>query len=251
MAVTKAQIAVWGLIAGLSVWGVNTLSRVKLPDDVVTPARVAAAVAIEQQPRSVLPEQPAVRPVAVLPATIAEFPFPDDLVAVTVAEPEPMPTPREVESFAEVLIAAIPEISAFQGETELTGEPAALAELSAEPEPGSPTVEQPPIPRPARPMMARAVEAVPLAEVKTLYVVADMLNVRAVPSTTGPVLQKLPQGFAVAPRQRADEWIGFLMQDGSTGWMRTDYLSDTMPSPTEAPAASTVPTGTEPINLMM
>jgi len=55
MAVTKAQIAVWGLIAGLSVWGVNMLSRVKLPDDVLTPAPVAAAVAIEQQPRSVLP----------------------------------------------------------------------------------------------------------------------------------------------------------------------------------------------------
>lgn len=249
MAVTKAQIAVWGLIAGLSVWGVNTLSRLKLPDDVLMPAPVAAAVAIEQQPRSVLPEQQAVRPVALLPATIAEFPFPDDLVAVT--EPEPTPMPREVESFAEVPTDAIPEISAFEAETELIGEPAAVAEFTAEPESGAPTVEQPPIPRPARPMMARAVEAAPLAEVKTLYVVADMLNVRAVPSTTGPVLQKLPQGFAVAPRQRADEWIGFLMQDGSTGWMRTDYLSDTMPSPTEAPAESTVPTGTEPMNLMM
>jgi hypothetical protein len=251
MAVTKAQIAVWGLIAGLSVWGVNMLSRVKLPDDVLTPAPVAAAVAIEQQPRSVLPEQQAVRPVAVLPANIPEFPFPDDLVTVTVAEPEPTPAPRVVESFAEVPTDAIPEISAFEGETELIGQPAAVAELASEPDPVASTVEQPPIPRPARPMMARAVEAVPLAEVKTLYVVADMLNVRAVPSTTGPVLQKLPQGFAVAPRQRANEWIGFLMQDGSTGWMRTDYLSDTMPAPSEAPAETTVPTGTEPMNLMM
>lgn len=247
MAVTKAQIAVWGLIAGLSVWGVNMLSRVKLPDDVLTPAPVAAAVTIEQQPRSVLPEQQVVRPVAVLPTTIAEFPFPDDLAAVTVAEP----VPREVESFAEVPTDAIPEISAFEGETELIGQPAAVAELAAEPESVAPTVEQPPIPRPARPIVARAVEAVPLAEVKTLYVVADMLNVRAVPSTTAPVLQKLPQGFAVAPRQRANEWIGFLMQDGSTGWMRTDYLSDTMPAPTEAPAETTGTPGTEPMNLMM
>ena len=54
-------------------------------------------------------------------------------------------------------------------------------------------------------------------------------------------------GLTIVP----DEWVGFLMQDGTTGWMRTDYLSDTMPTAADVPATVTVPTGTEPINLMM
>ncbi len=246
MAVTRAQIAVWGLIAGLSVWGFNTLSRVKLPAETPAPVHVASVRAVEQQPRAAIPAQP----VAVLPATIPEFPFPEDLVTGATTTPEAVVASPEAGSFAEIPPDAIPQISAFEDEVEAVAELADLTEPAPAPELESVAAGEPPIPMPGRPMAARPVEAVPLSEVKTLYVVADMLNVRAVPSTTGPVLQRVAQGFAVAPRQQANEWIGFLMQDGTTGWMRTDYLSDTMPA-AEAPAASTVPIGAEPMNLMM
>lgn len=264
MAVTKAQIAVWGLIAGLSAWGVTTLSRVKLPEDVLEPTPAARVVVTERAPRVVVPAQVEATPVAVLPATIPEFPFPDDLAANAPIEPEDarpedVPALPAAVSFADIPADAILQISAF--EDELAGleeeivavAQAASAEVTAsEPAVTAALADAPPIPMPARPMAARPVEAVPLAEVKTLYVVADMLNVRAVPSTTGPVLQRVAQGFAVAPRQQADEWIGFLMQDGTTGWMRTDYLSDTMPPAGPAPAPATAEAqGAEPINLMM
>lgn len=243
MAVTKSQLAVWGLIAGLSVGGYAALSRVKLPDEV--PAPVAAARAAVVTPRMVVaapavPEAPGASAVAALPATIPEFPFPDDLMtdAVDVAM-----VPDAVATFAGIPgDAMIPQISTL-GENDITV--AAAPEAVA---PEVPTIEEPPIPMPARPMMARPLTAVPLSEVKTLYVVAETLNIRAMPSTSGTVLQKVGLGFAVAPRQRSDEWIGFLMQDGATGWMRTDYLSDTMPPQLDAAAAAA---GTEPLNLMM
>lgn len=271
MAVTKAQIAVWGLIAGLSAWGVTTLSRVKLPEEVLEPAPAARVVVAAQAPRVVVPAQVEATPVAVLPATIPEFPFPDDLAANAPIEPEDARpedalTPPAAVSFSDIPADAIPQISAFEDELvafeeaiAVVAQPVADEVTAPEPAVTAALADEPPIPMPARPMAARPVEAVPLAEVKTLYVVADMLNVRAVPSTTGPVLQRVAQGFAVAPRQQADEWIGFLMQDGTTGWMRTDYLSDTMPptGPAPAPAPATAgpqsagPQGTEPINLMM
>jgi hypothetical protein len=228
MAATKAQLAVWGLIAGLSVWGLATLSRVKLPDT------APDAVASKHQPAA-----EALPPLAdATPTTIPQFPFPDDLVAAEPARRED--APQTAGTFAEISVDAIPQISS-------------LGENLAAPEEGETqpqlamTTEAPPIPMPSRPMAARPAEAVSIAEAKTLYVVADMLNIRAAPSTTGLVLQKVPQGFAVAPRQRSNEWIGFLMQDGSMGWMRTDYLSDTMPR-IEKPDATS---GNNPLNLMM
>jgi hypothetical protein len=244
------------LIAGLSAWGVSTLSRVKLPDEVKAPLPVVAIVTEEERPREVLAAAPKAEPAALLPATIPEFPFPDDLVAAAEVPAAPVESPSEVVSLAEIPVDAIPELAAFEGEVEAVAEAAAVT--STVPEEVAATTGEPPIPVPARPLAERPVEAVPLAEVKTLYVVADMLNVRAVPSTSGPVLQRVAQGFAVAPRQQANEWIGFLMQDGTTGWMRTDYLSDTMPPANEALAApdriespGTEPTGSEPLNLMM
>lgn len=225
-AATKAQLAVWGLIAGLSVWGITALSRLQAPDG--APAATEDAVALQQQPAPVTPATP-----ATLPATIPEFPFPDELMVASPGEPQAVETPQLVEGIIAIPSDAIPEISAFDGDG---------------PEPVAPlTAGEPPIPMPGRPMAARPAEAVPLSEVKTLYVMADMLNIRGAPSTTGPVLQKVPQGFAVAPQQRSNEWIGFLMRDGTTGWMRTDYLSDTKP-PVETPKPASA---TEPLNLMM
>lgn len=253
MAVTKAQLAVWALISGLSVWGCTMLSRVKLPEEVATPLPQTVAVA---KPRAVEPAATAVPMSNALPATVPVFPFPDELVP-DVTEATLVARPVVVGSFTEASGDAVPAISTSGGfdlalpEIETAG--AVVESISApEAEPDSMAVaaaaaEEPPIPRPARPIVAQPTEAVPLSEVKTLYVVADALNVRAIPSTNAPVIQKLPQGYAVAARAQAAEWIGFVMRDGQTGWMRTDYLSDTMPSipPPSAPA------GNEPLNLMM
>jgi len=237
MAVTKAQLVVWALIVGVSAGGYAMLSRVKMPDEAIAQAPVVRAMTAAPQVAFELPvaPQPAA---ATLPATIPEFPFPDDLVTATVAEP------HAATGFAEIRSEAIPQISTV-GARPIA---AVAAVASAAPQVVAETAEEPPIPMPARPMVAQPVKAVPLSEVKTLYVVADALNVRAAPTTSGPVLQKLPQGFAVAAREQSNEWIGFLMRDGSTGWMRTDYLSDTMPTLASAPA--TTKPG-EPLNLMM
>jgi len=245
MAVTKSQLMVWALIGGLSVWGYSTLSRVKLPDDVAAQMPSARALTVEPQV-AVATASPAAGATEVMPATIPEFPFPDDLVAATIGN---IPTAGVV-TFTEIPGDAIPQISTI-GDGQVSPELASAEPTGAdaEPEAVADVAEQPPIPMPARPVMTQPVKAVPLSEVKTLYVVADALNVRAAPSTSGPVLQKLPQGFAVAAREQANEWIGFLMRDGSTGWMRTDYLSDTMPAlPAET---SPVRLWTEPLNLMM
>lgn len=249
MAVTKAQLVVWVLISGLSAWGYTVLSRVDLPDEdeVAQPSTLVVAPVQQAEQAAPTPAAPATE---VLPATVPVFPFPDDLVAATVGEPT-NEMPASSGSFVEIPDDAIPQISTVGAnvgappiEPELAETTSALVETDA------PLVasEKPPIPMPSRPLLAQPPKTVPLSEVKTLYVVADALNVRATPSTSGPVLQKLPQGFAVAAREQANEWIGFLMRDGSTGWMRTDYLSDTMP-----PAAPTSPVRvwTEPLNLMM
>ncbi len=254
MAVTKAQLVVWALISGLSVWGYTALSRVKLPDEVTTSLPSALGATMAPQVATVVSAKPAATTTEVLPATVPVFPFPDDLVPAATAE---APEPAVVGSFAEIPGGAIPQISTV-GDGELALTTVTAVATAAEPAPlpaeeqrvvAEVVEEEPPIPMPARPVVAQPVKAVPLSEVKTLYVVADALNVRATPSTSGPVLQKLPQGFAVAAREQADEWVGFLMRDGSTGWMRTDYLSDTMPPP----AANTSPirVWTEPLNLMM
>lgn len=250
MAVTKAQLVVWALISGLSVWGYTMLSRVKLPDEVA--ASLPSALVAVVEPRVVGTAEPAAPAANVLPATVPVFPFPDDLVPDD--QPAASTGTAVVGSFAEIPGDAIPQISTVGGgEIALPDGPAVAAETETAPEPAAAvTTEEPPIPMPSRPVVAQSVKAVPLSEVKTLYVVADALNVRATPSTSGPVLQKLPQGFAVAAREQANEWIGFLMRDGSTGWMRTDYLSDTMPAlPPPSDPTSPVRVWTEPLNLMM
>jgi uncharacterized protein YgiM (DUF1202 family) len=253
MAVTKAQLVVWALISGLSVWGYTALSRVKLPDAMTTSQPSALAATMELQVATAVSARPAAAVTGVLPDTVPMFPFPDDLIPAATSE---APAPAVVGSFGEIPGSAIPQISTVGGELA----PITVTDVAAAAEPAplpseEPRVvaeaatEEPPIPMPGRPVVAQPVKAVPLSEVKTLYVVADALNVRATPSTSGPVLQKLPQGFAVAAREQANEWIGFLMRDGSTGWMRTDYLSDTMPPP---PAnSSPIRVWTEPLNLMM
>jgi uncharacterized protein YgiM (DUF1202 family) len=265
MAVTKAQLVVWALIAGLSAGGYALLSKVRLPETV--PAAPVAAVLTEAPTAA---KAPVVKPVAVpanlapvavaatLPDTIPEFPFPDNLVPATVAAPQP--TTGTVAAFSGSTGEATPQIVILSGSEKpptieaLSPETAPVvataiepATPAAEPEAQTLVAEEPPIPMPSRPLAARPVKATPLAEVKTFYVVADALNVRAMPSTSGTVLQKVPQGFAVAAREQSNEWVGFLMRDGSTGWLRTDYLSDTMPPP--APSAGAVSSG--PLNLMM
>lgn len=255
MAVTKAQLVVWALISGLSVWGYTVLSRVKLPEEVTTSMSSALATTVEPRVATAVAAKPVVPAAEVLPATVPVFPFPDDLVP-TGADVVPATAPVMVGSFAEIPGSAIPQISTVgNGDLALPAAPAVADAVDPAPIPTQTLevvtevrAEEPPIPMPARPVVAQPVKAVPLSEVKTLYVVADALNVRATPSTSGPVLQKLPQGFAVAAREQSDEWVGFLMRDGSTGWMRTDYLSDTMPS-LLPPSAG--PVRTEPLNLMM
>ena len=251
MAVTKAQLVVWTLIAGLSVWGYTALSRVKLPDELVAQAPTARVLAVEPQIAAATPAEPGVVARAALPATVP-FPFPDDLVPATVGNIAAV-MPQLESSFAGLAEGAIPEISTITDigpATIQNADSQVVADPAPEPRMVAAMTEEPPIPMPARPVVAQPVKAVPLSEVKTLYVVADTLNVRAAPTTSGPVLQKVPQGFAVAAREQANEWIGFLMRDGSTGWMRTDYLSDTMPVPVPA-GASPVRVWTEPLNLMM
>lgn len=252
MAVTKAQLVVWALISGLSVWGYTVLSRVKLPDEVA--ASLPSALVAVAEPRVVGTTEQAVPAAKGLPATVPVFPFPDDLVPDE--QPAASTGTAVVGSFADIPGDAIPQISTVGGgEIALPDVPAVVSNTETTPEPtvvAAVTTEEPPIPMPSRPVIAQPVKAVPLSEVKTLYVVADALNVRATPSTSGPVLQKLPQGFAVAAREQANEWIGFLMRDGSTGWMRTDYLSDTMPAlPPPTAETSPVRVWTEPLNLMM
>jgi hypothetical protein len=245
MAVTKAQLVVWALIAGLGVWGCSALSRVTLPKGALDSPNVVAAVAEAPTVRAVVAAPLATA--GTLPATIPEFPFPDDLPTATIGNPAAVAA-GTIAALADVSLDALPQIAtASQFGVVAASEPA--REPASTPAPIVAAVEEPPIPMPSRPLAALPVKAVPLDEVKTLYVVADTLNVRAVPSTEGPVLQKVPQGFAVAAREQSNEWIGFLMRDGSTGWMRTDYLSDTMPTPPIA--TSPVRVWTEPLNLMM
>jgi len=252
MAVTKAQLVVWALIAGFSAAGYSVLSRVKAPEGLPASAPIAAVMTVAPAtgPAPALKVKVPVAPelaVNALPETIPEFPFPEDLVTASIDEFKPMA--GTVSGFAAVSNDAIPQIATINGGDAVAEY--AVAEPAAAPqaEPEMAVAEEPPIPMLSRPLAVKPVKAVPLAQVRTLYVVADALNVRALPSTSGTVLQKVPLGFAVAAREQANEWVGFKMRDGSTGWMRTDYLSDTMPpQPVET---SPIRLWTEPLNLMM
>jgi hypothetical protein len=224
MGMTKAQLLVWVLIVGLGAGTCTVLSRVTLPEGVLAAApaiHMAAVAAAAAEPavvtRAVLPMADA------LPATIPVFPFPDDLSARTAGQ-----VPAAAQEVATPL-AAVPAFAAPDVEATAAGE--AVAEI-------------PPVPAAARP---RQVADLPVDET-TLYVATDALNVRATPSTDGAVLQRLALGFAIAPRRRSDDWIGFQLKDGSTGWLRTDFLSATKPEP--LPATTEAPFSGEPLNLM-
>ncbi len=243
MAVSKAQLVVWALIAGLGAWGYSALSRVTLPVDLFADAPVAR-IAAAQGPAAVAVPRAAVASVSALvdelPATIPEFPFPD-LPAATLE--------AATAAFPQIPDAAIPDITAM-------AEPEAF-EVEAGGSGAEPmlSAEAPPIPAPARPSgRPRAVQAV---DDGTLYVIADTLNVRAAPSTEGAVLQKVALGFAFSPQERSEDWVGFRMKDGSTGWLRTDFLSSAKPEPAPLGEAAPMTVAAEssgdtgPLNLMM
>lgn len=90
-------------------------------------------------------------------------------------------------------------------------------------------------PKSSAPAPAVEVERQSVA-LKTLYVKADTLNVRASPSTGGAVLAKLPRGTAVVPTLRSGGWYGVALTDGSTGWLHGDYLAAELPAPVELTA---------------
>lgn len=71
-----------------------------------------------------------------------------------------------------------------------------------------------------------------------LFVVADTLNVRSAPSTSGAVLLKIARGTTVAPTHRAGKWVGVALDNGSLGWLHSDFLSDKRPSEPVATARS-------------
>lgn len=78
-----------------------------------------------------------------------------------------------------------------------------------------------------------------------LFVVADTLNVRSTPSTSGAVLLKIARGTAVAPTHRAGQWVGVALDNGSLGWLHSDFLSDKRPSEPVAIARSEAATPTQ------
>ena len=214
MAVTKAQLLVWGLIVGLVAGGCTMLSRVTLHEELLETASVAAPVSVTPvwvvpPPVSVAVPATVVAPVMEVaeatPAAIAEFPFPEFPAEAAVDEPA-VAIPQAAFTVVEIPADALPDIAAMTEE--------AAPEVVA---------EAPPIPAPGRPAASEPTGAA------TLYVAAETLNVRAAPSTDGTVLQKLRLGFAIAPKQRSDDWIGFAMKDGSTGWLRADFLSAMKP----------------------
>jgi hypothetical protein len=220
--VTKAQLLVWAVIAGLLGGGGLILSRVTLPDGRLETATVVTPPAAQAK-RAVL-QAPVAGAAAARPAVIPQFPFPDIPAAGVDAEAV-VTLPEAASAVPEIPAEAVPDIAAVIEPEEPAPEPA----------------EAPPIPAAARPRAA----ARPVEET-TLYVAAPTLNVRAAPSTDGAILQKLRMGFAIAPNQRSDEWIGFIMKDGSTGWLRTEFLSTTKP----AVMAAQNRQEQEPLNLM-
>lgn len=221
---TKAQLLVWAVIAGLLSGGGLILSRVTLPEGRFETAAVVTPPAA--QPKRAVLQAPVMDAVAAraMPAVIPEFPFPD-IPATGVDGLSVVALPEAALVVPEIPAEAVPDIAAVV-------EPEAPAV--------APLAEAPPIPASARRRAAKPIEET------TLYVAAETLNVRAAPSTDSAVLQKLRMGFAIAPNQRSDEWIGFIMKDGSTGWLRTDFLSTTKPAVMAAESRQEP----EPLNLM-
>ena len=79
-----------------------------------------------------------------------------------------------------------------------------------------------------------------IANPGSLFVVADTLNVRSAPSTSGAVLSKITRGTTVVPTHRAGKWVGVALDDGSLGWLHSDFLSDKRPNDPVATARSEV-----------
>lgn len=74
---------------------------------------------------------------------------------------------------------------------------------------------------------------------RVLYVTASSLNVRAKPETGAAVLLSAPRGTPVIAIRQISGWYEVQLNNGSTGWMSADYLSDQAPRPaaTEAQPA--------------
>ena len=76
-------------------------------------------------------------------------------------------------------------------------------------------------------------------EPTVLYVTATELNVRSRPDGTATVLLTAPKGAPVVAVGGVDGWYEVQLNDGSTGWMSSDYLSTSQPSgETENPVAA-------------
>ena len=56
-------------------------------------------------------------------------------------------------------------------------------------------------------------------------VTAPALNVRQAPRASSDVLTQIGQGTTVTPKQVAGSWYGIAMDDGSIGWVHSDFLS--------------------------
>jgi len=74
-------------------------------------------------------------------------------------------------------------------------------------------------------------------ETRVLYVTASSLNVRAQPETGAAVLLSAPRGTPVIAIRQVSGWYEVHLNNGSTGWMSADYLSDQAPTPPRATEA--------------
>lgn len=98
--------------------------------------------------------------------------------------------------------------------------------------PASNSVQRaPPVQIPAPPNSAAQ-----LPSVTRLYVVADVLNVRATPEAGGKLLGQISRGTEVIASHRSGEWYGATLDDGTVAWVHGDYLAASRP--TEATAAA-------------
>lgn len=84
---------------------------------------------------------------------------------------------------------------------------------------------------------------------KTMYVTADMLNVRANPSTEGEIIGAFYYGDSVKVTGQADQnidglnWFRIDMNDGE-GFVSAEFLSDTVPAPADPVVYAQTPADT-------
>jgi hypothetical protein len=69
-----------------------------------------------------------------------------------------------------------------------------------------------------------------LPSVTRLYVVTDVLNVRATPETGGKLLGQISRGTEVIVSHQSGEWYGATLEDGTVAWVHGDYLAASRPT---------------------